>query len=29
MLGKLHDTPELQALFPFVRQFYEGPSENL
>ncbi|MEC7231521.1 MAG: hypothetical protein VXW31_01135, partial [Planctomycetota bacterium] len=27
MLGKLYDTPELQTLLPFVRQFYGEPSE--
>ena len=29
MLGKLYDTPELQTLLPFMRQFYGEPSEYL
>ena len=29
MLGKLYDTPELQTLLPFVREFYGEPSEYL
>ena len=29
ILGKLDNTPELQTLLPFVRQFYGGPSEYL
>ena len=29
MLGKPYDTPELQTLFPCVREFYGEPSEYL
>ena len=29
MLGKLHATPELQTLLPFVRLFYGEASEYL